>query len=189
MKFSRSDFEMQRFESRRPRLESWRIRFRNAEVRIPAAPATQSVSNASHMKVEEGRAVRLSWPPLRDARTSVPPRPLRHSNAHSPQPEQRHVGGALRLIQKRQTTPTWVPPRRRIALAHRPRTNNASPIPLRHSPPKSQQRTMAGRRPYAPHGYLETRHRVCRAFVVVLLGLASLHDQQLAPLRRGFFVR
>jgi hypothetical protein len=25
MKFSRSDFEMQRFESRRPRLESWRI--------------------------------------------------------------------------------------------------------------------------------------------------------------------
>ncbi len=40
----------------------------------------------------------------------------------------------LRLIQKRQTTPTWVPPRRRIALTHRPRTNNSSPVPLRHSP-------------------------------------------------------
>jgi hypothetical protein len=53
----------------------------------------------------------------------------------------------LRLIQKRRTTATWVPPRRRIGRANRPRTNNASPVPLRHSPPKSQQRTMAGRRP------------------------------------------
>jgi hypothetical protein len=79
MKFSRSNFKMQRFESRSPRLESWRTSIRNAEVRIPppqpasqfithtelgrrlkcsgsnpAAPARQSVSNASHMKIAPG---------------------------------------------------------------------------------------------------------------------------------------
>jgi hypothetical protein len=51
MKFSRSDFEMQRFESRSPRLESWRISIPECGGSNPAGPASQSVSNASHMKV------------------------------------------------------------------------------------------------------------------------------------------
>jgi hypothetical protein len=51
MKFSRSNFKMQRFESRSPRLESWRISIPKCGGSNPAASASQSVSNPSHMKV------------------------------------------------------------------------------------------------------------------------------------------
>ena len=57
MKFSRSNFKMQRFESRSPRLESWRISIPECGGSNPAAPTGQSVSNASHMKVARNRAV------------------------------------------------------------------------------------------------------------------------------------
>ncbi len=49
MKFSRSNFKMQRFESRSPRLESWRTSIPECGGLNPAAPASKSVSNASHI--------------------------------------------------------------------------------------------------------------------------------------------
>ena len=50
MKFSRSNFKLQRFESRSLRLESWRISIPECGGSNPAAPASQCGFNASHMK-------------------------------------------------------------------------------------------------------------------------------------------
>jgi hypothetical protein len=58
MKFSRSNFKTQRFESRSPRLESWRISIPECGGSNPAAPTGQSVSNAY------GRSGREDEPPF-----------------------------------------------------------------------------------------------------------------------------
>jgi hypothetical protein len=46
MKFSRSNFKMQRFESRNPRLESWGISIPECGGSNPAAPASECCGNS-----------------------------------------------------------------------------------------------------------------------------------------------